>query len=600
MMGLLVMTSEALLLLLFIQASTGDRSGTVVTSCETCDDQATCLVSSVELERVDAFPTRSFTCTCQDGFVGNGITCYDPKICESGSCCHQGYRWSSILGCVDVDECSLPDQPCAPQVCENTPGSFNCLVPSDDNLRSVQHTSPNVDLHSVQFMCGDTECPVGQDCISIGGTSRCADPCQHYSVLNDTWRATNYRGIGNCDKDINFRGWYRMFLGDTSVQMPERCVQKHTCGTNSPMWLTDPHPQLSDGVVQRGICGSYDSCCQYKQTPIHVKACYRNYYVYKFVSPTYCTFAYCADVNTMVCATCRNDQTCVSEDKINWRCERKAPELVCGRSVLQVGLSRAHLEGAGLNATTAHLADRRCSAHEDRNGMVWYQVERREGHCGNTVKTNGTHAVYSNSILVYPVDARNDSPLSFPFSCIYPLEIESSLDVPIRPHLPTDNAVVAVGAKARASMFLYRNSNYTEPYPAGQAVTLLVGSSLHVGVSVDESDPELFVVVLDDCFTTESPSPDNLLRYYIIQDSCPSNRTHVTVEESASSLQARFSAVLYGGYRYVFLHCRLSLCNHRSSPCSPVCSRRRSRSVAKSVSLNPLTIGPITWAQSLE
>lgn len=159
----------------------------------------------------------------------------------------------------------------------------------------------------------------------------------------------------------------------------------------------------------------------------------------------------------------------------------------------------------------------------DRNGMVWYQVECREGHCGNTVKTNGTHAVYSNSILVYPVDAQNDSPLSFPFSCIYPLEIESSLDVPIRPHLPTDNAVV--GAKARASMFLYRNSNYTEPYPAGQAVTLLVGSSLHVGVSVDESDPELFVVVLDDCFTTESSSPDNLLRYYIIQDSCPSNHT---------------------------------------------------------------------------
>uniref|UniRef100_A0A8C7PLD9 ZP domain-containing protein n=1 Tax=Oncorhynchus mykiss TaxID=8022 RepID=A0A8C7PLD9_ONCMY len=274
-----------------------------------------------------------------------------------------------------------------------------------------------------------------------------------------------------------------------------------------------------------------------------------------------------------------SDQTCVSEDKINWRCERKAPELVCGRSLLQVGLSRAHLEAAGINATTAHLADRRCSAHEDRNGMVWYQVERREGHCGNTVKTNGTHTVYSNSIFVYPVDAQKDSPLSFPFSCIYPLEIESSLDVPIRPHLPTDNAVVAVGAKARASMFLYRNSNYTEPYPAGQAVTLLVGSTLHVGVSVEESDPELFVVVLDDCFTTESPSPDNLLRYYIIQDSCPSHRTH-----------ARFSALLYGGYRYVFLHCRLSLCNHKSSSCSLVCSRRRSRSVA--CGLSPSTPSP--------
>ncbi|XP_070298599.1 uncharacterized protein, partial [Salvelinus sp. IW2-2015] len=170
-------------------------------------------------------------------------------------------------------------------------------------------------------------CDVGEDYISVGGTSCCADPCLHYTVLNDDWRATNNNANVNgkhCDQSINWQGWYRLFLGNTSVQMPERCVDSYMCGTEIPLWLTDPHPQLLDGVVQRSVCGSwYGDCCYWRQNPIHVKACYGNYYVYKLVPATLCNLAYCADVNTKVCSTCRDDDTCMSEDKITWRCERK-------------------------------------------------------------------------------------------------------------------------------------------------------------------------------------------------------------------------------------------------------------------------------------
>eukprot|EP00063_Salmo_salar_P011042 XP_013985877.1 PREDICTED: uncharacterized protein LOC106564346 [Salmo salar] len=592
-----MMSSGILMTLLFFKHVTADSSGSVVTSCEACHGQATCLDSPVERERGDAFQTWSVTCTCQDGFVGDGITCYDLEFCAKGSCCRQGYRWSSELGCVDVDECSLPDQPCSPpQVCENTPGSFNCLVPPEDDLRS----SPGSDSRSVQFQCGGRWCPVGEDCISVGGSSLCADPCQHYSVLNDDWRSTTNNGAANgyhCDTSVNWQGWYRLFLGNTSVQMPERCVESYMCGTEIPLWLPLAHPQLGDGVVQRSVCGHYYyDCCYWRQNPIHVKACYGNYYVYKFVATTRCNMAYCADVNTMVCSTCGVFDACVSDNETNWRCERKAPELVCGRSLLKVGLPNVYLEAAGLDASSAHLADHRCSAHEDRNGTVWYQVERREGRCGNTLETNTTHAVYSNSLFVYPVDGRNDSrPFSFPFSCVYPLETESSLDMAIRPLPLSDHKVVRVGAKAKAYMSLYRDSNYTQPYPAGQPVTLIAGSFLHVGVSVEESEAERFVVVLEDCYANQSPSPDNLPRTYMIQDRCPTNRTQVTVEESGSSLRARFSALLQGDYRYIFLHCSLGLCDQGSSSCTPVCSRRRSRSVSKSIRLKPLTIGPIIY-----
>uniref|UniRef100_A0A673WK96 ZP domain-containing protein n=1 Tax=Salmo trutta TaxID=8032 RepID=A0A673WK96_SALTR len=429
--------------------------------------------------------------------------------------------------------------------------------------------------NSIQFSCGGTQCPVGQDCISVGGTLGCADPCQHYTALNDDWRATTtnnnnqVNGGSHCDQSINFQGWYRLFLGHTSVQMPERCVEINMCGTHAPMWLTEPHPQLLDGVVQRGVCGSWSGdCCLFQQTPIHVKACYGNYYVYKFVPAITCNLAYCADINTKVCSTCRDDDTCMSEDKITWRCERKGE--LCGQSIIQVGLNRAHLKAAGLNASTAHLADPRCSAHEDRNGTVWYQVERREGRCGNTLETNTTHAVYSNSLFVYPVDGRNDSlsrPVSYPFSCVYPLETESSLDVALRPYLLNSRGAVGVGAKARASMFLYRNSNYTESYPAGE-VLLPIGSSLRVGVSVEESGMDMVCLMLSTvCVAVQTFNP---LLFLGSSPRCPTNRTQVTVEESGSSLRARFSALLQGDYRYIFLHCSLSLCDQGSSSCIPV------------------------------
>ena len=65
-------------------------------------------------------------------------------------------------------------------------------------------------------------------------------------------------------------------------------------------------------------------------------------------------------------------------------------------------------------------------------------------------------------------------------------------------------------------MSLFRNSNFTETYPAGRVV-LPVGSPLYVGVSVDERDPS-FAAVLEDCYATHSSNPDDPVRYSLIQN----------------------------------------------------------------------------------
>ncbi|XP_034543161.1 deleted in malignant brain tumors 1 protein-like [Notolabrus celidotus] len=280
------------LLFLILQIFTGSTSGgTLVTSCDLCHDDATCLESK---ERGDTFSSQALSCVCKDGFVGDGSVCYDLKVCSDSSCCKDGYHWSPDRGCVDTDECSLKDSPCkSPQVCFNTPGFFECQEPSPS-------TRLGPSSRSVQFNCGSVTCPRGVDCIRFNGSLRCADPCQFHTVLNDEWRSTNNTSTQNprCDQHINWQGWYRLVLGQTSAQIPERCVAERRCGTHAPLWITEPHPTQPGQIVRRTVCNAWSgSCCQFPSHNVHVKLCYGNYYVYKLVKPSGCSLAYCAEVN---------------------------------------------------------------------------------------------------------------------------------------------------------------------------------------------------------------------------------------------------------------------------------------------------------------
>lgn len=170
--------------------------------------------------------------------VGDGSTCYNKATC-SDACCARGYRWSSLHGCVDVDECSLSSSPCGlGQVCDNTRGSFACLVTPDLKSQRAKNRQ-----RSVLFGCGSAQCPFGYDCLQVNGTSQCADPCQHYTPLQDAWRSTDFRANPesiSCDMRMDWQGLYQLFIGNSSVQMPERCVERHMCGTEAPLWLQNP------------------------------------------------------------------------------------------------------------------------------------------------------------------------------------------------------------------------------------------------------------------------------------------------------------------------------------------------------------------------
>ncbi|CAI5672527.1 unnamed protein product [Oreochromis niloticus] len=140
-----------------------------------------------------------------------------------------------------------------------------------------------------------TTAVIGVDCINF----QCFDPCQNYTALNDDWRSTNNTNIQyHCDFDIDWQGWYRLFLGQSSAHIPERCIDSFRCGTLAPLWITQPHPTQVGEIVDRTVCNTWDgSCCLFTSHTIQVELCYGNYYVYKLQKPVRCHLAYCAEVN---------------------------------------------------------------------------------------------------------------------------------------------------------------------------------------------------------------------------------------------------------------------------------------------------------------
>ncbi|XP_061576634.1 uromodulin-like [Cololabis saira] len=463
------------------------------------------------------------------------------------------------------------------------------------------------------FDCGETKCRSSTDCIEIDGIFQCADPCEHYTALHDDWRSVNNTVVDatHSDMNIDWQGWYRLFLGQANAQLTQSCTGENRCGVSSPMWVNSRHGNVLGRIVGRQTCTVQGgNCCHSLGTStLLIKYCYEHYYVYRLVKPTSPGSAYCAELQksdpgvstTSSPSLVSTSSTTTAGSSTVQQPPLQFSQLICGRDKVQVGVDQASMASSGLDPFSGNLAAINCSWVKSSGGVVWYEAETRAGSCGNILKTNSTHVVYSNSLFIYPENNASFAlPVSLPFSCVYPLDTDSSLEVVIRPSQEWESGISGSGSKARANMSLFQNSNYAETYPAGQVI-LPVGSPLYVGVSVEETDSSL-VVVLEDCFASHSSNPEDPNSYPLIQNKCPTNHREVSLIESGSSLRARFSALLFllqGENRDIYLHCNLSLCDQRTHNCVPVCRRRMSRSVPSSAPVKMVTAGPITYERQV-
>jgi hypothetical protein len=149
--------------------------------CDRCSNDATCA------EQADG----SFTCMCNTGYSGDGVSCIDVDECAGANPCDPNARCTNTPGsftcacqqgfsgdgfsCSDIDECSIGADNCDPNAtCSNLAGTFSCscdagYTGSGTSCSDVNECALGQDNCSVNATCSNT--PGGFDCACDAGYS---------------------------------------------------------------------------------------------------------------------------------------------------------------------------------------------------------------------------------------------------------------------------------------------------------------------------------------------------------------------------------------------------------------------------------------------
>lgn len=156
------------------------------TNNDDCDDRAVC-----------ANTVGSYTCTCGDGYDGDGSMCFDIDECtEDGVCdanatcrnydgaydceCNDGYVGDG-LACADADECADGSHEChVDATCSNTVGSYQCTCAPGYAGDGITCNDLNECLLGVDMCTGISNCS------NLPGSYECLCPTGYLDEFGDS------------------------------------------------------------------------------------------------------------------------------------------------------------------------------------------------------------------------------------------------------------------------------------------------------------------------------------------------------------------------------------------------------------------------------
>ncbi|KAL6474924.1 hypothetical protein MHYP_G00159640 [Metynnis hypsauchen] len=258
----------------------------------------------------------------------------------------------------------------------------------------------------------------------------------------------------------------------------------------------------------------------------------------------------------------------------------------CTSSSSNFSLSRCQLFEAGLNITSLHLNDPSCTG-SIQNGRVFFYFDNDQNVCGTTLRSNGTHFLYENSVQKgvgsHGLISRSGW-VNINFSCVYPLIQSISMPMAIQ----AGEGVVFKDFLNKGSyqlrMVPYPNDSFVAPYSG--KVTIDTNQQIFVAVEVDGVDNGQISNVLERCWATPSDDINQKIRWDLIISGCPNPRDGtVEVLQNGNSTSARFSFKMFTFTSIsdrIYLHCEVHLCLHNLGSCVQSCNpgnRRKRRSL---------------------
>ncbi|XP_043940286.1 uromodulin-like [Protopterus annectens] len=276
------------------------------------------------------------------------------------------------------------------------------------------------------------------------------------------------------------------------------------------------------------------------------------------------------------------------------------PVLSCQPAVSSIAVSKCLLDKLKLDSSSVHLNDPACIGSSLIIGdqrMTSIKFNQNLLQCGTTIKSNQTHAIFSNTLILEPLSNGiiiiNGNGKKIPFSCAYPINMELSLISAINGAISYGNLPSVDGAGSYPTlMSVFKDNDYLSPYSSGP-INLLLNSPLYVGAVVQNIENKSLVLVVDNCYATPTNNSSDPTKFTLIDKGCPATTyVNVTILINGEGSEVR---LVIGVFKFVnqsqfYLTCKMHLCDATTN-CKPSCPAR-SKALDEGHSVVG-TVGPI-------
>ncbi|XP_053722445.1 IgGFc-binding protein-like [Synchiropus splendidus] len=229
-----------------------------------------------------------------------------------------------------------------------------------------------------------------------------------------------------------------------------------------------------------------------------------------------CTeFEWCGEKDGVYGCFCDDDHHRASNESFD-------STITCDSSSGTMSVSRCQLFEAGYHSSSLHLRDASCNG-TIQDGRLVFNYNNDDQICGTTLRSNGTHFIYKNTIQSdsLPLDAviSRERGIRLHFCCEYPLSQALSMSVGINPVESVINKKLPRGqGQYRVRMIPYRDATFWNPVTSAENIEMQLNERLFVEVRTEGVDARQLATVLDSCWATPVNQADYPIRWDLIVD----------------------------------------------------------------------------------